>query len=79
MNIFLIFFLLISYAYPQESRECPTNPLRDKEYCKYFWSLCKGLGIRRLDGIKACLEKSQSYEEGIKCFERSWIEDLFKR
>lgn len=62
-----------------DTQKCQTNPLRDKEYCRHFWSLCKSLGIKRLDGIRGCLEKSQSYEEGVKCFERSWLEDLFGR
>lgn len=82
MRLLLIFFSLIFGAFvwaQEDSQRCQTNPLRDKEYCRYFWSACKNLGIRRLDGIKSCLEKSQSYEEGVKCFERSWLEDLFRR
>ncbi|MFN3598157.1 MAG: hypothetical protein ACK4VK_00250 [Aquificaceae bacterium] len=71
----LLLFLLSPPALSQE-RDCSTNPLKDKDYCKYFWSLCKSLGLKRLDGIKSCLEKSQTYEEGMKCFERSWLEDL---
>ncbi|MFN3975823.1 MAG: hypothetical protein ACK4LT_02040 [Aquificaceae bacterium] len=76
----LVFLVFSAFALSQEpSGQCQSNPLKDKEYCKYFWALCKGLGIKRLEAIKSCLEKSQSYDEGVKCFERSWIEDLFTR
>ncbi len=76
-KVLLILLVVFGFSLSQE-RECQNNPLKDKEYCRYFWSLCKRIGMKRLDGIKQCLEKSQSYEEGVKCFERSWLEDLFK-
>lgn len=79
MKLILLFMMILSTVYSAESQKCESNPLKDKEYCKYFWSLCKSIGIKRLEGIKSCLEASQSYEEGVKCFERSWIEDIFKR
>ncbi|MFN3870498.1 MAG: hypothetical protein ACK4MW_03310 [Aquificaceae bacterium] len=74
----LLLLIFSSFSLSQEGN-CTTNPLKDKEYCRYFWSLCKSLGLKRLDGIRACLERSQSYEEGLRCFERSWLEDLFSR
>ncbi|MEN3028216.1 MAG: hypothetical protein ABDH29_03135 [Aquificaceae bacterium] len=74
-----LFFVSLSAFSQEGSKDCQSNPLKDKEYCRYIWGVCKGLGIRRLEGIKSCLEKSPSYEEGVRCFERSWIEDLFKR
>ncbi len=79
MRLFLLSFFAVYLAYASEGQKCESNPLKDKEYCRYFWSICKNLGLKRLEGIKSCLEKSQSYEEGVKCFERSWLEDLFKR
>jgi len=76
----LALLFLIAFAFSQQpSGQCQNNPLKDKEYCRYFWALCKNLGIKKLEAIKSCLEKSQSYDEGVKCFERSWIEDLFSR
>ncbi len=79
MRFVLLPFFTLYLAFASEGQRCESNPLRDKEYCRYFWGVCKNLGIKRLEGIRACLEKSQSYEEGTKCFERSWLEDLFKR
>ncbi|RMH02499.1 MAG: hypothetical protein D6699_05865 [Aquificota bacterium] len=75
-----IAFALLSLSFAQEGQKnCNTNPLEGKEYCKYFWGICKTLAVKRLDRIKACLEKSQDYQEGKRCFERSWIEDLFQQ
>jgi len=79
MRLLLLSFLAIYLVFASEGQKCESNPLKDKEYCRYFWSICKSLGLKRLDGIKSCLEKSQSYEEGVKCFESSWLEDLFRR
>ncbi len=75
----LILLIVFSFSLASEAQKCESNPLKDKEYCRYFCGFCKSLGVKRLEGIKACLERSQSYEEGVKCFERSWLEDLFKR
>jgi hypothetical protein len=76
--IWLLLLALSSSLLAQETR-CESNPLKDKEYWRYAWSLCKTLAVKRLEGIRVCLEKSKSYEEGSKCFERSWIEDLFQQ
>lgn len=72
--------LLLGLSFAQEGQKtCNTNPLEGKDYCRVFWGICKTVAVKRLDGIKNCLEKSNSYEEGKRCFERSWIEDLFQQ
>ncbi|MEZ0361158.1 MAG: hypothetical protein ABWK04_04555 [Hydrogenobacter sp.] len=62
-----------------EEKSCNTNPLKDHDWCKYAWFLCKKATLYKLEKLRDCIDKSQTYEEGSACFERSWIENFLQR
>jgi hypothetical protein len=70
--------LVLSISYAQE-KDCNTNPLKEHKWCEYMWSICKKLTTYRIEKIKECIEKSQNYQEGSACFEKSWIENFLQR
>ncbi|ADO44532.1 hypothetical protein Hydth_0122 [Hydrogenobacter thermophilus TK-6] len=70
--------LVLGFSYAQE-KDCNTNPLRDHSWCKYAWFLCKKATLYRLDQVKKCIEESKSYDEGVKCFEKPWIEGFLQQ
>ncbi|MCS7084392.1 MAG: hypothetical protein NZL90_05370, partial [Aquificaceae bacterium] len=58
-----------------ETKDC-SNPLKNNQFCKIAWSLCKSVALRRLNALSECIKQSKSHEEASACFDRPLFIDL---